>query len=225
MTLPPTPGPGEAAQQVHRDHDGRDAGDAELLRELVELRQTAANPERERELIAKLVGGWEPIFRGWFVSRIGRQDGEDVAQIVVVRLVALLKSGRKIDAAWGACVWTIVGDEAYRYYRRRERSKERLVAEVYADPDDAPAEDPLDDIDPARDAARLTQLVKQLSERDQQVIQLTVIEERPRPEAAQLLGLSVNATNQARHRAVRNLAKLAHENGVSGSGDTDEKKA
>jgi len=225
VTTSPTPGPEEAAQPVHRDDDAHDAEDAELLRKLAELRASVADPEREREIIAELIGGWEPLFRGWLVSRIGRQDGEDVGEIVVVRLVALLKSGRKMTAAWGACVWTIVRDEAYRYYRWRERSKERLVAEVYADPDDAPAEDPFEDIDPARDAARLTALVKQLSERDQQVIQLTVIEERPRREAAKVLGLTVNALNQARHRAVRNLAELAHKNGVSGNGDTDEESA
>lgn len=225
MTTSATPGPEEAAQPVHRDDDAHDAEDGELLHELAELRASAADPEREREIIAELIGGWEPLFRGWLISRIGRQDAEDVGAIIVVRLVALLRSGRTITAAWGACVWTVVGDEAYRYYRRRERSKERLVADVYADPNNAPVEDPFEAIDPARDATRLTTLVKQLSERDQEVIQLTVIEERPRREAAKLLGLSVNALNQARHRAVRNLAKLARKNGVSGSGESDEERA
>jgi DNA-directed RNA polymerase specialized sigma24 family protein len=212
---------------VRREDDVHDADDAALLRELTRLHAAGGDVVRERDIIAILIGGWEPIFKGWLVSRIGRQDGEEVGERIVVRLVELLVRERKLTAVWGACVWRIVRDEAYRYYRGREQSRERLVAEVYADPDTVPADDPLEELplDPERDATRLTELVKELSERDQRVIELTIIEERPRPEAAALLGLRVNALNQARHRAVRNLAKLAASKGVSGGSGSDEEPA
>ncbi len=138
-------------------------------------------------------------------------------------------SGRTASAAWGACVWRIVRDEAFSYYQRRKKSqeRERLVAEVYGDSDDHGVEDQLEEIvfDPGRDATRLTELVKRLSERDQRVIELTIIEERPRSEAAEFLGLTVNALDQARHRAVKHLAELAAATGVSGSGDSSEGEA
>lgn len=212
---------------MHQDDDAHDADDAALLRELARLRRGGGDTGREREIIASLIGGWEPIFKGWLVSRIGRQDGEEVGERIVVRLVELLVRERTLTAAWGACVWRIVRDEAFRYHRGRAQSKEQLVAEVYTNPDATPADDPLDELplDPARDATRLTELVKELSERDQRVIELTIVEERPRPEAAALLGLRVNALNQARHRAVQHLAKLAATKDVSGDGHRNEEKA
>lgn len=212
---------------MHRDDDAHDADDAALLRELARLRAAGGDSSREREIIATLIGGWHPIFKGWLVSRIGRQDGDEVSERIVVRLVELLVRERKLTAAWGACVWRIVRDEAFRYYRGREQSRERLVADVYADPNSPPAEVPLDELplDPERDSKRFTALVTELSERDQRVLELTVIEERPRPEAAARLGLTVNALNQARHRAVEHLAELAAERGVSRNGDPDEETA
>ncbi len=210
-----------ASQPVQPRDDAHDADDAELLREITRLR-------REREIVARLIGGWEPIFRGWLVSRIGRQEAEEVASRIVVRLVELLASGRTIRAAWGACVWRIVRDEVFTYHQRRTKSqqRERLVADVYAASGEREVADRAEDIrlDPDRDATRLTELVKQLSDRDQRVIELAIIEERPRPEAAALLGLTVNAFDQARHRAVEHLAKLAAAHGVSGSGNSDEQE-
>ena len=217
-----------ASQPVQRNDDAHDADDAELLREFARLRAGEGDARREGEIVARLIGGWEPIFRGWLVSRIGRQEAEEVGSRIVVRLVELLASGRTISAAWGACVWRIVHDEAFSYHQRRKKSqqRERLVAEVYADSDERDAADRVEEIllDPERDATRLTGLAKQLSDRDQRVIQLAIIEERPRPEAAELLGLTINALDQARHRAVKHLAKLAAGHGVSRSGHSDEKE-
>jgi DNA-directed RNA polymerase specialized sigma24 family protein len=212
---------------VHQGDDAHDADDAELLRELARLRAGGGDANGEREIMATLIGGWEPIFKGWLVSRIGPQGGEEVSARIVVRLVVLLVSGRNLSAAWGACVWRIVRDESFRYYRGREQSRERLVPEVYADLDAVPTDDPLEELplDPEDDARRLTELVKELSDRDQRVIELTIIDERPRPEAAALLGLTVNALNQARHRAVQHLANLAVDKGVSGGGNSDEERA
>lgn len=214
---------------MQRNDDAHDGDDAELLRELMRLRGGGGDSGREREIVARLIGGWEPIFKGWLATRIGSQEAEEVSARIVVRLVELLASGRTISAAWGACVWRIVRDEGFGYYQRRKKTqeRERLVADVHAGSEEQGVEDRLEEVclDPERDAARLTELVKELSERDQRVIQLTIIDERPRPKAAELLGLTVNALDQARHRAVKHLAKLAATRGVSGSGDSDEGEA
>jgi DNA-directed RNA polymerase specialized sigma24 family protein len=63
-----------------------------------------------------------------------------------------------------------------------------------------------------------------LSDRDRRVIELTVLEERPRPETAASLGIKPNALDQAKHRALKRLAELATDDGVSGDSDEDENK-
>lgn len=212
---------------MQRHEDAPNHDDAELLREFALLRARGGDPRREGEIISTLVGGWEPIFKGWLSSRFRREDADEIGARVVVRLVELLVSGRKMTASWRACVWRIVRDERFAFMQRRKRSNEDLVSDVYTDPDAHPAEESLEEVplDPELDAARLTEVVKRLSERDQQVIELLIIEERPRREVARLLGLTVNALDQARHRAVKHLAKLAAEHGVSGDSHRDEREA
>lgn len=218
--------PEETPQAVDLDN-ADDAADTEQLAELAELRASGKDPAREREIIAGLIGAWEPIFKGWLVVRYGRDDGCEIAENVVVRLVDLLVRGRKMTASWRACVWRIVADERYRYEQQRKHSRGLIDPE--GDPGaaaDPAAEAEFDRIfDPGRDETRLMHLVEKLPDRDRQVIQLRVIKERPRAEAAEILGLTVNGLDQALHRAVAHLSCLARENGVSGTGDRDEEGA
>lgn len=208
------------------DHGAHDDEDDQLLRELAQLRGVGTNGERQREIIGELISGWEPHFRPWLVVRIGRHEGDEVASRVLVRLVRLLLRKQEFSAAWGAVVWRTVKDEAYRFYRERDKSHEHPVAEIYADPEAEPSDDPFDELklDPNEDARRLTKLLAELSERDQRLIELTVLEERPRSEAAAMLGIKLGALDTAKHRALQRLARLAARDGVSGGGSEDEKK-
>ena len=214
----------EVSQQVSEDDGAHDQADGELLRELSRLRSSGDDGVRQSEIIGELISGWEPLFSRWLVLKVGRQDGDEVTGRVVERLVRLLLRTHEFNAPWGAVVWRTVKDEAFRYHRTHRR--ELSVAEVYPDPDTAPSADPFDELklDPDNDARRLTELVAHLSERDQLIIQLTVLDERPRPEAAAALGIKINALDQAKHRALERLAKLAARHGVSNKDDQDEKK-
>jgi RNA polymerase sigma factor (sigma-70 family) len=210
---------------VTRDDDAHDQTDAELLKELAKLRAVGVAEPRQREIIGLLIAGWYDRFFGYLASHIGTHDAEEVASRVELRLVRLLLRKHDFSAAWGAVVWRTVHDEAYRFYQQREKRKEFAVEEVYADPAAEPVDDPIEelDLDPSAEADRFTKLVEELSERDQLVIRLRVIEEVPRHAVAEALGINENAVDQARSRAIIRLAKLAKERGVSRPDESDEK--
>jgi RNA polymerase sigma factor (sigma-70 family) len=216
----------QEASPVSEDHGAHDDEDDDLLRELARLRAADTRGERQREIIGELISGWEPYFRPWLVIRIGRHDGDEVASRVLVRLVRLLLRRCEFSAAWGAVVWRTVKDEAYRFYRERDNDREHPVTDVYSNPEAEPYDDPLDELefDPDEDAHRLIGLLGKLSDRDRRIVELTVLEELPRPEAADKLGIKVNALDQAKHRALQRLAQLAADEGVSEGSDEDEKK-
>ena len=209
-----------------RDPAAHDRSDTKLLAELGELRAANELPERQNRIIGELIGGRYLIFLPWLTARTGREAAEEIAGRVELRLVLLLRTRHHFSAPFGAVVWRIVRDERWAYIQEQNASHETPVAGVYADPSAEPDEDPFVDIDfdPERDAERFTKLVAELSERDQRVIQLLVIDELPRSEAAERLGVKVNALDQARHRALRRLAELAKERGVSDDSPEGEDK-
>jgi RNA polymerase sigma factor (sigma-70 family) len=212
---------------VTRDDEAHDQTDAELLEELAKLRALGVAERRQSEIIGQLIAGWYDRFFGYLASRIATQEAEEVACRVELRLVRLLLRQCEFSAAWGAVVWQTVHDEAYRFYQQREKRKEFPVEAVYADPAAEPFEDPLEelDLDPSAEASRFLALVDELSERDQLVIKMRVIEELPRSEVAEALGINENAVDQARSRAIVRLAKLAKERGVSRPHESEENEA
>jgi RNA polymerase sigma factor (sigma-70 family) len=219
--------PQEASQPVSEDHGAHDDQDDQLLRELTRLRAAGRDDERQREIMGELISGWEPYFRPWLVLRIGRHDGDEVASRVLLRLFGLLLRRQQFTAAWGAVVWRTVRDEAYRFYRECDGRREQPVAETHTDPDAEPYDDPIDqlELDPNEDARRLMALLAELSPRDRRIIELTVLEEQPRTEAAASLGIKLGALDTAKHRALERLAKLAARDGVSAASLENEKKA
>jgi RNA polymerase sigma factor (sigma-70 family) len=212
---------------VTRDDEAHDQTDAELLEELARLRALGVAERRQSEIIGLLIAGWYDRFFGYLASHIGTHEAEEVASRIELRLVRLLLRKCEFSAAWGAVVWRTVHDEAYRFYRQHEKRKEFPVEEVYADPGAEPFEDPLKDfdLDPPAEADRFLALVDELSERDQLVIKMRVIEEVPRSEVAEALGINENAVDQARSRAIIRLAKLAKERGVSRPHESEENEA
>ncbi len=210
-----------------RDPAAHDRSDAKLLAELGKLRAADEHPGRQKRIMGELIGGRYPLFVGWLTARTGREAAEEIAGRVELRLVLLLRIRHEFSAPFGAVVWRIVRDERWAFIQEQNTSRETPVAEVHTDPSAEPADDPFEelDFDPERDAERFTKLVGELSVRDQEVIKLLVIDEVPRPEAAERLGMNVNALDQARHRALVRLAKLAKERGVSDDPREGEDKA
>jgi RNA polymerase sigma factor (sigma-70 family) len=209
---------------VTRDDDAHDQSDAKLLEELGKLRSAGVDDRRQREIIGLLIAGWYDRFFGYLAGKMGTEAAEEVAGRVQLELLRRLLRRAEFPVPWGAVVWRVVRDTGWEFIQERKaRTKHEVAAEgvdsrVVAEP----SEDPIAELDPERDAGRFSELVGELPERDQLVIRLRVIDEVPRAEAAKVLGINENAVDQARHRAIIRLAKLAKERGVSRPDKSEE---
>lgn len=209
-----------------RDDDAHDHSDAKLLEELAKLRAAGVAEPRQNEIIGLLIAGWYDRFFGYLAAKMGTEAAEEVAGRVELELLKRLLKRAEFPVPWGAVVWRVVRDQRWAFIQEQ---KKRAEHEFHVENVDThrlaePSEDPIDELDPDRDAERLTKLLEELSERDQLVINLRVIDEVPRPDAAEALEIDENAVDQARHRAIIRLAKLAKERGVSRPDESDENK-
>jgi RNA polymerase sigma factor (sigma-70 family) len=212
---------------VTRDNEAHDQTDAELLEELAKLRALGVAEGRQSEIIGLLVAGWYDRFFGYLAAKMGTEAAEEVAGRVQFELLLRLRKRAEFPVPWGAVVWRVVRDERWAFIQEQKarREHEVHVEDIDSSPSVEPAEDPIAELDPRRDADRFLALVDELSERDQLVIKMRVIEEVPRSEVAEVLGINENAVDQARSRAIIRLAKLAKERGVSRPDESDENEA
>lgn len=130
-------------------------------------------------------------------SRLGAggADAEDVVHDVVVRVLRRGRSTDEIDAP-GAYLRRAVGNECVSRWRRT--SHEVVVAEL---PDrSCPAHD-----ETVLDRITLVEALAALTGRQRRVIVLTVLEDRPDAEVADLLGVSEITVRTTRSRALARM--------------------
>ena len=148
--------------------------------------------------------GWAGVLgthRGELVrtarSRLGAggADAEDVVHDVVVRV---LRGGKDVNemATPGAYLRRAVGNECVSRWRRTAR--EVLSAEMPDQPRPAPEESVLDRL-------ALADAMRGLTPRQRRVIALTVLDDRPDDEVADLLGISEVTVRTTRSRALARL--------------------
>jgi RNA polymerase sigma factor (sigma-70 family) len=130
-------------------------------------------------------------------SRLGRggADAEDVVHDVVVRVLKRGRHAAEVQAP-GAYLRRAVGNECISRWRRT--APEIVVAEL---PDRArpPHEDAV------LDRLTLADAVATLTDRQRRVIVLTVLDDRPDAEVADLLGISEITVRTTRSRALARL--------------------
>jgi RNA polymerase sigma factor (sigma-70 family) len=130
-------------------------------------------------------------------SRLGAggADAEDVVHDVVVRV---LRGGKDVGdmETPGAYLRRAVGNECVSRWRRTAR--EVVVAELPDRPHPAPDDSVLDRL-------ALGDAVRMLTPRQQRVIALTVLDDRPDSEVADLLGISEVTVRTTRSRALARL--------------------
>jgi RNA polymerase sigma factor (sigma-70 family) len=130
-------------------------------------------------------------------SRLGAggADAEDVVHDVVVRV---LRGGKDVEqmATPGAYLRRAVGNECVSRWRRTAR--EVVVAELPDRPRPAPD-------DAVLDRLALTDALRALTPRQRRVIALTVLDDRPDGEVADLLGVSEVTVRTTRSRALARL--------------------
>jgi RNA polymerase sigma factor (sigma-70 family) len=130
-------------------------------------------------------------------SRLGSggADAEDVVHDVVVRVLRGRREAAEM-ATPGAYLRRAVGNECVSRWRRTAR--EVMVAELPDRPRPAPDETVLDRL-------ALSEAVGTLTPRQRRVIALTVLDDRPDAEVADLLGISEVTVRTTRSRALGRL--------------------
>jgi DNA-directed RNA polymerase specialized sigma24 family protein len=163
-------------------HDARDAEDNRLLAE-----------GRFTELLAAY---FHPVRERCFLRLRDRDAGDDVAQLVFVRLLRELRSGKRYPVPFRVVVWKVV-DWTLRGTYPGPKEGAWL-------PDDweGTAGDAFAEWEAAHD---LGVLFSDLPDRQREVLELRYLRGLEIPEIAEQLGLNRNAVDQALHNGHRKL--------------------
>jgi RNA polymerase sigma-70 factor (ECF subfamily) len=162
---------------------------------------TVPLPTATRAEAALAWAGVLETYRGDLVrtarSRLGAggADAEDVVHDVVVRVLKRGRDAGEVDAP-GAYLRRAVGNECVSRWRRT--SHEVVVAELPDRP--RPPHD-----DTVLDRMALADAVAALTDRQRRVIVLTVLDDRPDADVADLLGISEITVRTTRSRALARL--------------------
>lgn len=156
----------------------------------------------------------DPLFAGVILPRVGnRADAEDILRETLLR--AVQGFGTFHYGAAGVWPWlrriamNLVVDRSRRQ-RTRERAEEAYEAEVHALPPNVPAgaEAQLIAVEErALGERQLRAALARLNERYRRAIELRVLDERPRLEVAELLGVTPPTFDVLLHRALAALRK------------------
>lgn len=128
-------------------------------------------------------------------------EAEDVTQEAMLRLWRIAPDWRDEGAAVGTWLYRVAGNLCIDRLRRR---RELPTATVPERPDDAPAAQTR--LETAERAAALQAALAGLPDRQRLAIVLRHLEERPNPEIAAILGISVEAVESLLARGRRSLA-------------------
>jgi RNA polymerase sigma-70 factor (ECF subfamily) len=143
----------------------------------------------------------------YMVYRVHRpEDAEDLTSEVVLRVAKALSKQRGHFHAW---IYRIAKYALIDFYRKRAVRKELSLAEM-------PVEIADERVDFARQALtreRLNQAMQQLTEEQQQVIQLRFIEGYENAEVAGIMAKSVGAVKLLQFRALRSMRNYFRKKG------------
>jgi RNA polymerase sigma factor (sigma-70 family) len=163
--------------------DARDAEDTRLL---------------EAGEHARLLATYFDVIRGRCAAKCkSREDGEECASLVVMRLLGELKAGRRYRVPFRVVVHMVITWTVRGFYRRGP------VQEIPLEVDgDGPVEDVYDAVEAELDAHAL---VDGLPARERQVAILRWLRGLEIEDIARELGLERNAVDQALYRARQKL--------------------
>ncbi len=175
---------------------------------MMRLQQAPADPQAWDEFVRR----YQPMIRDWCL-RWGAQpvDAEDIAQEVLLKLLAAMKTFRydpgRSFRAWLKTVTQNAWIDFGRSHRREsteDPDRFRAILDSRAALDDLRAR-----MEDAFDRELLEVAMRRVEKRvkpaNWRAFQLTVIERRPGAEAAQELGLTVARVFMAKHRVQRML--------------------
>lgn len=188
--------------------------DERLLRSLARARETGTQDRQaEGDAIAKLVGSYVDYITRLVTLRVfDKNDREDVAQAVLLRLVRTLHQQSSFDVPFFAVVRRNLSNEVIDYIRRRRKRPEDP-----ADPQDpngqlrhetrALTPDPADGVDVLGDG-RLHDALATLPQRDRDLVGAKFWLGLTGPEIADRFDMSESNVNVRIHRAFKKLRPL-----------------
>ncbi|MCO1658121.1 RNA polymerase sigma factor [Pseudonocardia humida] len=158
------------------------------------------------------VAAVEPMVRAICRNRLGHHAGDDVAQRVLLRIWQSLDRGREFDNlhtyAAASARYESMPDSVRRAGRRPEPLASGELVDFWADPAPGPAEQVERTEQAAAAAARVEDLLGQLTPGQAQALRATVLAERSTDEAARELGLKPTSVRSAQVRAMARLREL-----------------
>ena len=172
--------------------------------EILELAERAG--QGEREALGRLAGALRPLICRWALVITGDpQDAEDVAQIVLMKMLTSMEGfdGRSRVTSW---VYRITRNASLDHQRRKKQDQ-RLAekAEWLARAETPRLDDPLDDIDMKRTLRLIRTLLRELPMRQREVFDLVDLQGLEPREAAELLEMNPNTLRVHLLRARRRM--------------------
>ena len=172
--------------------------------EILELAERAG--QGEREALGRLAGALRPLICRWALVMTGDpQDAEDVAQIVLMKMLTSMEGfdGRSKVTSW---VYRITRNASLDHQRRKKQDQ-RLAekAEWSARAETPRLDDPLDDIEMKRTLQLIRTLLRELPMRQREVFDLVDLQGLEPREAAELLEMNPNTLRVHLLRARRRM--------------------
>jgi RNA polymerase sigma factor (sigma-70 family) len=163
------------------------------------------SPEDVRDLLEV-----EPVVRAICRRRLGRDEGDDAAQTVLVRLWQAVVDGREIRDMRAYAISTanyqVMPD--IRQLRRKAWATDHEEAGRWADPGPGPDEEAIRHEEAAHAAARVDELLATLSPRQVDVLRATALADRSCEDAGPLLGILTGSVRSTRWRAMERLRAM-----------------
>lgn len=176
-----------------------DRSSADRFRELIGLAK-----DGDQDAFSALYSEWyAPVYRFVLLRVKEREVAEDLTQDVFLKVYAHLDRFEMRAAHPLGFLYTTARNTIIDY--RKKRKTERLDTLDMPDIPDANMRTPQQDASIAWDTGHLKEAMQALTEEQQQVLTLRLIEEKPVKEAAVIMDKSEEAVRQLQVRALRAL--------------------
>jgi len=150
---------------------------------------------------------YEQIYRYAF-RRLGHKDGaEGIASETFYRLLDAYKNGKGPSDGILYWLYRVAHNLVVDVYRKSDRTPLPLMDQVLSDPDALPEENLLQE----QQGARVRWAMAQLTEEQQQVLELKFMEGLDNKQVAGILQKTIGAIKSLQHRALASLERFLQE--------------
>lgn len=151
---------------------------------------------------------YDKIFRFAYRRTSSQETAEDITSEVFLSVIKNIQNFRwKKNNSFRAWIYQIANNKICDYFRKNYRSK-TIELERVGELKDSAENNPQKELISREDREEINRAIFQLSEKDQQVINLTFFEEMKAQEIAGILDCSTDSVYVRLHRALKKLKPL-----------------